>query len=255
MSPSGAPGVETAPNRATNSYVLDSASRKRCTRVARPTSTTSRPVAKGSSVPAWPTRAFSPVASRSARRSRTSTSCDVSPAGLSQSRTPSMWTASCPSASGVAAAGDDLALHRRRVQRADELDRARRPRGEDEPAAGGDLVGLEGRLDAAARTDVLVDGVHDVVVVDEADRLALLDMDGGGLEVQADHFHRRADTLGADLRRAGQRDLGLARLVLGRRGLALLGLVLARADGDHRRDARGDYDEHNCQKPPHERGP
>ena len=97
--------------------------------------------------------------------------------------------------------------------------------------------------------------MHDVVVVDEADRLALVDMDRGGLEVQADHFHRGADTLGADLRLAGQRDLGLARLVLGRRGLALLGLVLARADDDHRRDARGDYDEHNCQKPPHERGP
>src|SRR3954469_6412697 len=59
--------------------------RKRWTRVARPTSTSSRPVANGSSVPAWPTLTPAP----SCRRTRATTSCDVTPAGLSTSRTPS----------------------------------------------------------------------------------------------------------------------------------------------------------------------
>ena len=55
-------------------------------RVPRPTSTSSRPVANGSSVPAWPT--FTPFPSR--RRTFATTSCDVTPAGLSTSRTPSI---------------------------------------------------------------------------------------------------------------------------------------------------------------------
>src|SRR3954447_23732490 len=59
--------------------------RKRCTRVARPTSTSSRPVANGSSVPAWPT--FTPRPSR--RRTPSTTSWEVIPAGLSTRRTPS----------------------------------------------------------------------------------------------------------------------------------------------------------------------
>ena len=53
-------------------------------RVARPTSTSSRPVANGSSVPAWPTRR-----PRCSRRTAATMSCDVLPAGLSMSRTPS----------------------------------------------------------------------------------------------------------------------------------------------------------------------
>src|SRR6185436_9025418 len=59
--------------------------RKRCTRVARPTSTSSSPVANGSSVPAWPT--FVPFPSR--RRTCATTSCEVTPAGLSKRMTPS----------------------------------------------------------------------------------------------------------------------------------------------------------------------
>jgi len=52
--------------------------------VALPTSTTSTPVAKGSSVPAWPT--FVPRGSR--RFTRSTTRADVRPAGLSITITP-----------------------------------------------------------------------------------------------------------------------------------------------------------------------
>src|SRR5512146_2936291 len=63
-------------------------------RVPRPRRTTRRPVANGSSVPAWPTRLM-PVA----RRTCDTTSCDVMPAGLSTSRRPPS------SVVGVAGAG------------------------------------------------------------------------------------------------------------------------------------------------------
>src|ERR1700748_1422771 len=59
--------------------------KNRWERVARPTSTSSNPVANGSRVPAWPTL----VPRGSVRRIRATTSCEVTPAGLSTSNTPS----------------------------------------------------------------------------------------------------------------------------------------------------------------------
>ena len=56
------------------------------TSVARPTSTTRRPVAKGSSVPVCPTARVP-----SSRRTRWTTSWEVSPAGLSTSSAPIRW--------------------------------------------------------------------------------------------------------------------------------------------------------------------
>src|SRR5215212_5463448 len=53
-------------------------------RVERPTSRTSKPVANGSSVPAWPIRR-----SPRLRRATSTTSCDVTPDGLSTSKRPS----------------------------------------------------------------------------------------------------------------------------------------------------------------------
>src|SRR5579863_10010043 len=53
-------------------------------RVARPTMISSSPVANGSSVPAWPV-----LTPPSARRTEATTSCEVTPAGLSISSTPS----------------------------------------------------------------------------------------------------------------------------------------------------------------------
>src|SRR5690349_5376232 len=50
--------------------------------VARPSSTTSSPVAKGSSVPACPTRGALRLPP-SARRTAATTSCELTPAGLS----------------------------------------------------------------------------------------------------------------------------------------------------------------------------
>ena len=63
--------------------------KNRCARVARPTSTSSRPVANGSSVPACPT--FVPRGSE--RRTSATTSCEVTPAGFARRSTPSMGVA------------------------------------------------------------------------------------------------------------------------------------------------------------------
>src|ERR671925_1925238 len=82
--PSRSPVSDTQPSLATARYVLGSPIRKRWARVARPTSTSSSPVANGSSVPAWPTL----VPRGSSRRTWASTSCEVTPARFRWSRTP-----------------------------------------------------------------------------------------------------------------------------------------------------------------------
>src|SRR6266851_3536529 len=73
------------PRRRSASYAFSRPLRKRASRVARPTTSGSTPVAPGSSVPVCPTR-------RSPRtlRSRAATSCDVGPAGLSTTSNPSI---------------------------------------------------------------------------------------------------------------------------------------------------------------------
>ena len=100
-----------------------------CDFVARPTSTSSRPVANGSSVPAWP----GARARRSARRTRATTSCEVIPAGLSISRMPS--GPACRSGErggGVAVGarvqlrGDRAGAGRRSARRAPATSRSRR---------------------------------------------------------------------------------------------------------------------------------
>ncbi len=73
-----------APRRTPASYSLSVALRNEASRVARPITRGRTPVASGSSVPVWPMR-LRP----SARRTRATTSCDVGPAGLSMTRTPS----------------------------------------------------------------------------------------------------------------------------------------------------------------------
>src|SRR5262245_9848742 len=57
----------------------------RARRVARPTTSGSTPLAFGSSVPVWPIRR-----SRSTRRMRATTSCEVGPVGLSTTNRPSI---------------------------------------------------------------------------------------------------------------------------------------------------------------------
>src|SRR5687768_11525830 len=84
-SPSRSPVVDVQPSRATARYVFGSSMRNRCARLRRPTRTSSSPVAYGSSVPAWPTF----VLRGSERRTSSTTSCDVTPAGLARRRTPS----------------------------------------------------------------------------------------------------------------------------------------------------------------------
>src|SRR5258708_14907854 len=73
------------PSAMTASYSLGVPSRCGSSRVARPRSRTRSPVANGSSVPACPIRE-----TPKARRATRTTSCDVMPAGLSTSRSPSV---------------------------------------------------------------------------------------------------------------------------------------------------------------------
>src|SRR5215204_2486194 len=74
-----------------------------CSRVAgRPRRTISSPVANGSSVPAWP-----PLASL-ARRRRATTSCEVTPAGLSTSSTAAAVRTGSLTAVGSAELNGDL---------------------------------------------------------------------------------------------------------------------------------------------------
>src|SRR5262245_54092507 len=80
--PSLSPVVEVQPSRAVATYVFGSGKRYRWSLVALPSSTIRSPVANGSSVPACPT--FPPRS----RRTRSTRSCEVIPAGLSQIRMP-----------------------------------------------------------------------------------------------------------------------------------------------------------------------
>src|SRR5579871_144997 len=88
-SPTGNPSASSVsvatPSRTSASYDLSLPERNRASRVARPTTSGSTPVASGSSVPVWPIRR-----SRSARRTRATTSCDVGPTGLSMTSRPSI---------------------------------------------------------------------------------------------------------------------------------------------------------------------
>src|SRR5438132_12463745 len=77
-----------------------------CTLVAaRPTRTTSSPVANGSSVPAWPVRG-----PPSARLTAATASCEVIPAGLSIKSTPSRpaWEAGGLPSAAPALRSDDV---------------------------------------------------------------------------------------------------------------------------------------------------
>src|SRR5262245_36428959 len=89
IGPTGCPSASAVsvakPRRTAASYDLSLALRNCDSRVARPTTTSSTPVAAGSSVPVCPTRF-----SRSSRRTRDTTSCEVGPAGLSTMSRPSI---------------------------------------------------------------------------------------------------------------------------------------------------------------------
>src|SRR5262245_11994029 len=82
-SPSASSVVVLTPSRMVASYRLSASVRCPRSLVARPTPSTSTPVAIGSRVPAWPT--FRVPASR---RIRATTSCDVMPPGLSTTTSP-----------------------------------------------------------------------------------------------------------------------------------------------------------------------
>src|SRR5262245_21514455 len=83
-SPSASAVLVAWPSRMVAWYSFSASARCPSSRVAFPTPATSTPVAKGSRVPPWPTRRV-PVS----RRSRATTSWEVSPAGLSTMTSPS----------------------------------------------------------------------------------------------------------------------------------------------------------------------
>ena len=87
--PTGAPSASNVvvanPRRTSASYVLSAPLRNRDSRVARPSTSGSTPLAAGSSVPVCPIRR-----SRRARRARATTSWELGPAGLSTTSRPSI---------------------------------------------------------------------------------------------------------------------------------------------------------------------
>src|SRR5687768_10507670 len=85
MRPAASSVSVSTPNWIRASYTFGSPSRYGRSRVVRPVSSTRSPVANGSSVPACPMRR-----SPNERRAMATTSCDVIPAGLSTSTSPSV---------------------------------------------------------------------------------------------------------------------------------------------------------------------
>jgi hypothetical protein len=105
----------TTPRRAAATYVFGASWAYERSRAARPTPITSTPVASGSRVPPWPTRLIF-----SSRRTFDTTSCEVMPAGLSTTRTPSCTgmrgPLKTPQVQPSTRSGSPRRLDRRRVQ-------------------------------------------------------------------------------------------------------------------------------------------
>src|SRR5688500_13217405 len=128
----------SVPNATAASYTFGSPSMYGRSRVACPTSSTSNPVANGSSVPAWPIRRL-PVT----LRATLTTSCDVMPAGLSTSTIPSIGR---PSPSG-------RAVRRARVTAATLIVVDLREQGLDSRRTCDAVVELERQLRCKSKTE------------------------------------------------------------------------------------------------------
>src|SRR3954447_26434573 len=159
--------------------------KKRWNRVAWPTRTSSTPVAKGSSVPAWPT--FAPRAIGS-RRTRATTSCEVTPAGFARTSTPLGDGDIARKANQLGANGPGRALQLGGDLRSDEVDQL----------AAGLLGGEPGRLAVAAAALLAGDHAH-VDVVGGRPEADLADALAAFLELLA--YQRRDDCAldGADV--------------------------------------------------------